>query len=113
MTVFLLFFVELMTMRYAKFGHSHDHDVEDVTQDKAYALTGSPDLKYQDEPSVSTGNGNECPTNPHVPGDDHLGHARDHTDSTSATAVAGHKTFDPDSYAAQMTAVFILEFGVS
>ncbi|GIZ39431.1 hypothetical protein CKM354_000281400 [Cercospora kikuchii] len=112
MTVFLLFFVELMTMRYAKFGHSHDHDVEDVTQDKAYALTGSPDLKYQDEPSVSTGNGNECPTNPHVPGDDHLGHARDHTDSTSATAVAGHKTFDPDSYAAQMTAVLILEFGV-
>ncbi|KAF2212473.1 hypothetical protein CERZMDRAFT_112148 [Cercospora zeae-maydis SCOH1-5] len=112
MTVFLLFFVELMTMRYAKFGHSHDHDVEDGPEDKPYALNGSPDVKYEDEPIVSNANGNECPTNPYVPGDDHLGHARDHTDSTSATAVAVHKGFDPDSYAAQMTAVFILEFGV-
>jgi len=30
MAIFVLFFVELMTMRYARFGHSHDHghDVE-------------------------------------------------------------------------------------
>jgi zinc transporter 1/2/3 len=28
MSVFVLFFVELMVMRFARFGHSHDHDVE-------------------------------------------------------------------------------------
>lgn len=26
MAVFVLFFVELMVMRFARFGHSHDHD---------------------------------------------------------------------------------------
>ena len=28
MSVFVLFFVELMVMRFARFVHSHDHDVE-------------------------------------------------------------------------------------
>ncbi|KAI5370741.1 Putative zinc/iron permease [Septoria linicola] len=112
MTVFVLFFVELMTMRYAKFGLSHDHDTENVKRTDL-ELNGSLDVKYQDEPSVSTTNGNECPTNPHVPGDDHLWHAKDHQHPSNTRANSGHaKTFDPDSYAAQMTAVFILEFGV-
>jgi zinc transporter 1/2/3 len=28
MSVFILFFVELMVMRFARFGESHDHDIE-------------------------------------------------------------------------------------
>lgn len=59
-----------------------------------------------------------CPTGPHVPGDDHLSHAREHPPGPDPNHVSGHthgdsmKTFDPESYAAQLTAVFILEFGV-
>ena len=40
----------------------------------------------------------------HIRGDDHLSHARNHPDAE--THAAG------DSYSAQMTAIFILEFGV-
>jgi zinc transporter 1/2/3 len=36
MSVFVLFFVELMVMRFARFGHSHDHDVE---QQPRYVLS--------------------------------------------------------------------------
>lgn len=115
MTIFLLFFVELMTMRYAKFGHSHDHDAahEASGQDKMLELNSSvTSVRYLDEPHVKNDGGNDCPTNPHVPGDDHLSHAREHQGSALGTTVQTHKTFDPESYAAQMTAVFILEFGV-
>ncbi|KAI9802728.1 MAG: hypothetical protein M1825_002750 [Sarcosagium campestre] len=38
------------------------------------------------------------PSQTHIPGEDHLGHHRDHTIG--------------DDYASQMTAIFILEFGV-
>lgn len=115
MTVFMLFFVELMTMRYAKFGHSHDHDDESAApgKDTQLELNDSLDkVRYLDEPNAKTDS--DCPTNPHVPGDDHLSHAREHPDSAldKTGATHKHKTFDPESYAAQMTAVAILEFGV-
>ena len=89
MAVFILFFIELMAMRFSVFGHSHEHE-HDV---ESHSLSPR-------KTSV-TGHG-------HTPGDDHLGHAREH-DSHSVTALGEPIVED---YAAQMTAIFILEFGV-
>lgn len=41
MAVFVLFFVELMVMRFARFGHSHDHE-HDVEHRPGY---GTPSLR--------------------------------------------------------------------
>lgn len=54
----------------------------------------------------------QSPGQHHSPGEDHLGHSREHQDNSdveSNWAELGHL---PESYAAQMTAIFILEFGV-
>lgn len=111
MTVFVLFFVEIMAMRFATFGHDHDHDHADHAEQNLESA--SKVKEYHDEPSVSEvptraeeGRQSECPAGPYMPGDDHLGHSRDHE------TTRGGKTFDPESYAARMTALFILEFGV-
>ncbi|KAK6417252.1 low-affinity Zn(2+) transporter zrt2 [Oleoguttula sp. CCFEE 5521] len=133
MTVFVLFFVELMTMRYARFGHEHDHDVEHG-DGHGHAGTSSP--SYSDEPvalksaadtsldvpledtSKAAGCKDSSCAGPHMPGDDHLSHAREHPVNANNAQVSAHthgdsrKTFDPESYSAQLTAVFILEFGV-
>ncbi|GAB7353680.1 hypothetical protein MBLNU459_g4086t1 [Dothideomycetes sp. NU459] len=130
MTIFVLFFVELMTMRYAKFGHSHDHD-HDVEQhveqhdalgirptakvpEKLAAETAAPEFEMR--PSTSSRHPN-CPTTPHVPGDDHLSHARQHVDNEDipsdwSDAQEEKHGVIPETYAAQLTAIFILEFGV-
>lgn len=85
MTIFVLFFIELMAMRSFLFGkdrHSHKSDATDV---------------------------NPCADDGHTPGKDHLGHSRSHVDSNlednDGESIA-------EDYAAQMTAIFILEFGV-
>lgn len=132
MAVFLLFFVELITMRYAQFGHSHDHDVEDGP---GHDANSSPTAYHDDDVAkgpVSDRDGAEVALDSvdsngrqqsHMPGDDHLGHSREHQHRDSVDAGSAHrttvkqnsrapKTFDPDSYAAQMTAIMILEFGV-
>jgi zinc transporter 1/2/3 len=113
MTIFVLFFVEIMAMRYATFGHDHNHGdhTEESSQEDS---TGSApkDLEYQDEPSTSKEGEprpSQCPEASFARGDDHLGHTREHE------AVAHgdkSKTFNPESYAAKMTALFILEFGI-
>ncbi|PSR73748.1 Zinc/iron permease [Coniella lustricola] len=104
MTIFLMFFIELLASRFEwSLGgsHSHDHapsnspspstkrvDEENVAldADKAVAVPANEDSRFTNEVSYPPG------------GEDHLGHKRDHQ--------------DPDSLAAQMTALFILEFGV-
>jgi len=85
MTIFILFFTELMAMRYATFGPGPDHDHEPSVMSRKASITGV-----------------------HRPGDDHLGHSREH-DDPDAEDSRGHRVED---YAAQMTAIFILEFGV-
>jgi zinc transporter 1/2/3 len=102
MTLFVMFFLELMTMRYAKFGSDHEHD--------SHAPTAIPPTAHADDKILdlegSTGTG----SNPNVRGDDHLGHQRDHqVDSKSDMAP---RALIPENYASQLTAVFILEFGV-
>ncbi|KAI9681993.1 MAG: hypothetical protein M1817_000047 [Caeruleum heppii] len=80
MTIFVMFFVELLAMRFSTF--SHDDPVVVQPRDKP------------DKPE------NVVQPQDHgfAPGEDHLGHVREHSDR--------------EQYVAQMTAVFILEFGV-
>lgn len=92
MTIFVLFFIELMAMRSFLFGkdrHSHKTDATDAPHP-------GPVLDH----SADDG---------HTPGRDHLGHSRSHVDSdredSDGESIA-------EAYAAQMTAIFILEFGV-
>ena len=88
-TIFMLFFTELMAMRFSTFGHNHSEDEHDELSAIGDRLqsTSSPG---------------------HTPGDDHLSHSRDHVDPD----VEENKGKPVEDYAAQMTAIFILEFGV-
>ncbi|CAK4033442.1 Zinc-regulated transporter 2 [Lecanosticta acicola] len=118
MSIFALFFLELMTMRFAKFGHehgaAHGHDHEHgplgMTADSDATVS---DIKNQEGSTAElnmASRSTQCPSSPFVPGDDHLSHSREHPRSPGPDPHS--KTFDPESYGAQMTAVFILEFGV-
>ena len=105
MTIFVLFFIELMAMRFATFpSFNHTHDDEGAhDRGNENTRTSSSSQRY-------------------TPGEDHLSHTREHIDlddygdppsHESATAT---KTDEPphevEDYAAKMTAIFILEFGV-
>ena len=126
MTIFLLFFVELMVMRYGDFGgheHAQEHDHKSgngQAKSNQYELDRStPDTEmtaaapgtlspYKDTPFTQT-----LPTatrehrGSHAPGEDHLGHAHEHTEIEDVT-----DPFSFEDYKAQMTAIFILEFGI-
>ena len=112
MTIFVLFFVELMVMRYGDFGgHSHDH--EDHNHSHALAesrhsldteLTSGTPGPYK---GTVTADRHARHRSSHAPGEDHLSHAREHSDIEDA---ANPLSFE--DYKAQMTAIFILEFGI-
>ena len=89
MSVFALFFVELVTMRYAKFGHGHEHHGH--TQGTREGLRASNDHEMHTKSAEPTP----------APG---LESERSDDDDRSLSTTA--------PYAAQMTGVFILEFGV-
>ncbi|QDS68862.1 hypothetical protein FKW77_007394 [Venturia effusa] len=130
MTIVALFFLELMTMRYADFGdHGHSHGDEHAgPHEHALGDTHShgphENLDLKDHrsttPEESEGKMHRAEQGTlHTTqrGEDHLGHSRDHTDNDDvehalANPNSYEKPFVPESYAAQMTAVFILEFGV-
>lgn len=110
MTIFVLFFIELMAMRFATFsslGHTHDDEEQDHHGDSA--------LQTRTARSLSNGQG-------HTPGEDHLSHTREHIDHDdqdypTAQEPTPHTKLDKpphevEDYAAQMTAICILEFGV-
>lgn len=110
MTIFLMFFIELLASRYewnVEGAHSHDpaqelimtsskkhSDVETATAAEITTTTNA--IASQNHHGADSGFTHEVSYPPG--GEDHLGHKRDHQ--------------DPDSFAAQMTALFILEFGV-
>ena len=131
MTVFMLFFVELIVMRSGMFD---DHKVHEHATN-----AGTPGLSTKGflegineltEPSFATGNRRKSSVATPARGEDHLGHQHDHRDLNVpadgiATIREGEKLSEADSqhdhdvehgsyddYAAQMTAIFILEFGV-
>ena len=92
MAIFALFFVELMAMRFAIFAHPDDDSVREVEAQDKQAKHITP---------RDTSN---------VPGDDHLGHAREHVDAEVQGPHDDH--IGVETYSAQLTAIFILEFGV-
>ena len=83
MSIFLLFFVEIVTMRFAKFERAPGQEVELV--------------KHASDDKTKMGNHEEQAMV---------------TRSPRTDPEHGHGGFNPDSYAAQMTAIFILELGV-
>jgi zinc transporter 1/2/3 len=91
MTIVVLFFVEFMVMRYARFGESHTHDLAHDHQHKEEHVDSSSEIMDKG----------------HIPGQDHLGHSREHQDPE----LAGRDT-SLEEYMAQLTGVFILEFGI-
>ncbi|KAI4101727.1 MAG: hypothetical protein L6R37_004808 [Teloschistes peruensis] len=110
MTVFVLFFTELMAMRFATFGSESDYNENELEQQSSGNGAGSTVVPtsaiFARKTSVQSA---------HTPGNDHLGHSNDHQDND----VEGIKNFVDthrprlfEDYAAQMTAIFILEFGV-
>jgi len=131
-TIFILFFIELMTMRYANFGHDHDHGHGNDHGQGSASLNGA---NHADEHSivvrhthnvVEVNDDNENTkageskaganasghTHSHAPREDHLGHSRTHIPNEAITPDQLERGLMPESYAAQMTAIFILEFGV-
>ena len=94
MTIVVLFFVEMMVMRYSRFGashghdHGHEHDSPSLEETKKTETTPT-DVKK------------------HIPGEDHLGHQREHHDIELAD-----KNSSLEEYMAQLTSIFILEFGI-
>ena len=109
MTIFALFFVELMVMRYGIFeGHEHNHNDhhKHVGREIAGNSSSAPGGKSTSEiPDSLLEMRNRSIS--HAPGEDHLGHAREHTDNETAD-----NPFSLEDYKAQMTAIFILEFGI-
>lgn len=123
--IFILFFVELMTVRYAGFGHSHVHDeendsqVQGVKQDKGHYLdSGSKQSdkegSFVESPTVAVGDTAYVSNlgSSHVRGQDHLGHGREHVSNEPASTAKDLRRAETESYAAQLTAIFVLEFGV-
>ncbi|KAI4160241.1 MAG: hypothetical protein L6R39_000236 [Caloplaca ligustica] len=95
MTVFVLFFTELMAMRYATF------DIDPAAAENALEDRHSPIPRKSSMASA------------HTPGEDHLGHNRQHIHHTHDGGEGHFRGMEAiEDYAAQMTAIFILEFGV-
>ncbi|KZF24220.1 putative plasma membrane low affinity zinc ion transporter [Xylona heveae TC161] len=98
MTIFALFVVELLAMRYATFADD-ETEIERQKHQEQYAR-------------LRTGETGSS----HAPGEDHLGHSREHIDPEGSADGSDVDDMDDNcpavSFAAQMTAIFILEFGV-
>lgn len=92
MTIIALFFVELMVMRYSRFGAGHVHDEEG----HAHTHIGEPQIQEVDK------------SQNYMPGEDHLGHSREHHDADDSE----NNRAAVEDYAAQLTSIFILEFGI-
>lgn len=133
MTIFVLFFIELMVMRYGNFGGEHEHEHEHTHAQPVQDSPGQDrkDMSLADElrsgrsdkaslateqdaldpvSAVRSRSRNRSAT--HAPGEDHLGHARQHTDIEDARTDDVDNPFTIEDYKAQMTAIFILEFGI-
>ncbi|CAJ2506782.1 Uu.00g079680.m01.CDS01 [Anthostomella pinea] len=126
MTIFVMFTIELLASRFDIFGHNHEEaEASDPSLDvlKKGSLASSSPSPHRHHASDDIEIGSprkdqdrDTTSNPatgfHAPGlpndvsyppggQDHLGHHRDHQDDD-----------DNAAFAAQMTALFILEFGV-
>ncbi|EAS29335.3 ZIP zinc/iron transporter [Coccidioides immitis RS] len=94
-TVILLFFLELMVIRYAHFGHGHHDESPGGRQTEAGVVS-----RAEKNPRA------------HRPGPDHLDHSNDHPSDAGSDPFDGAHTALFEDYSAQLTSVFILEFGI-
>ncbi|EAT92304.2 hypothetical protein SNOG_00809 [Parastagonospora nodorum SN15] len=104
MTIFAMFFLELMVMRYGDFGGDHDHS-------HGASHSHSDEMSMEERkrtPEDVEGHA----ADPNLRGEDHLGHQRDHVANEQIGSDWQVQQIIPETYAAQLTAVFILEFGV-
>lgn len=105
MTTFTLFLVELLVMRYSKFGepdgHSHSGHVVDHSTE-----TELTEQESEASPQKDSSNSRRRLSS-HTPGADHLGHALRHNSIEEA-----NNPFSFEDYKSQLTAIFILEFGI-
>lgn len=108
MTIFLMHFLELMTMRYANFGGDHQHDASHTHAAIPAAASNSSSIEETKGHDIEAAG----PGNPNIRGDDHLGHQRQHNAEGEYGSELEPRHLVPSDYAAQLTAVFILEFGV-
>jgi zinc transporter 1/2/3 len=113
MTIFLMFFLELMVMRYANLGgdHDHSHGHDGHSHSTLPSGTNGDQLSFE-ENKTSPHDTSAAATNPHVRGEDHLGHQRDHVANGEMGSDWEAQKHVLENYSAQLTAVFILEFGV-
>ncbi|KAF2671452.1 putative plasma membrane low affinity zinc ion transporter [Microthyrium microscopicum] len=103
--IFSLLFVEIMALRYSTFGADHGHDHSPKLTEDVF------DAKDNHRTQATTETSHKAS---HAPGSDHLGHARGHMDFSEQN---GHDILEPtsphtESLPAQLTAIFILEFGI-
>jgi zinc transporter 1/2/3 len=101
-TIIALFFLELMIMRCGT--HRDDCTSGDHGNSHGDSASG-PGAQAQHRTT-------EHRLCDQIPGEDHLGHARDHTDNADVTPDWEESGPIPESYAAQLTAIFILDFGI-
>jgi solute carrier family 39 (zinc transporter), member 1/2/3 len=115
MTIVVMFFVELMVMRYSfPDGHGHGHSHDHANETPSYSDSGSESNSHALSQSTVPVNGVLAAPNKeteHIPGNDHLSHTRDHRDIESS-ADSKDPLMSTEDYAAQLAAVFILEFGI-
>lgn len=107
MTIVVLFFLEILLIRYAHFGSSEEgHSSAASTEYESQAA--KTDLEGG-QPQAHNGDGI---------GEDHFGHIRDHPKQEQSAVVPDQAECAPskdplaESYSAQLTAVFVLEFGI-
>ncbi|EEP77509.1 hypothetical protein UREG_02358 [Uncinocarpus reesii 1704] len=84
-----------MVIRFARFGDGHSHGSATDSQSEAGAIVST-----DKEPKS------------HAPGENHLDHSHDHPSDTGSNPVDGAHTALFEDYSAQLTSVFILEFGI-
>ncbi|KAF2751982.1 putative plasma membrane low affinity zinc ion transporter [Sporormia fimetaria CBS 119925] len=104
MTIFTMFFLEILVMRYSALSNHTHHHGHIAAHDHESHLH-----RHSSEQGPSQAGGVEPHHN--LPGADHLGHSRDHRENPKTPDWA-ERGIIPESYAAQMTGIFILEFGV-
>lgn len=121
MTIIVLFFVELMVMRYARFGEGHHDEAHGHADDNANTDSSSSSVAPEKIMNNGTHNNRDvdlearpAPANPisHIHGVNHLNHSHDHPSDDGSNPVDSSHAISFEDYAAQLTSVFILEFGI-
>lgn len=114
MTIVVLFFVEFMVMRFSSFGQDHQHDSDHESSDErlqvieaAPAGGGGLDETKGQLPNTNQLNHVHDDSKGHIPGESQLDQNRD---VEVAVKKPGHS--ENEEYAAQLTSIFILEFGI-